>query len=155
LIPDRPYAQSRLEELYEDDPEGFPEAFGGGDAVFGFTEPSIKQQLRCRRPRLDQGDAVFTVTPAVVMPSMSGRTDEGEQALGLMRCQVPCWAIAEVFGRDPMEGDRLEPGVGRFSLVGSPMQRADRLTPDGVADEQAERVERPAGLDRPYSRAGE
>jgi hypothetical protein len=80
LIPDRPYAQSRLEELYEDDPEGFPEAFGGGDAVFGFTEPSIKQQLRCRRLRLDQSDEVFTVGPASVMSYMSGRTDEVKQA---------------------------------------------------------------------------
>jgi hypothetical protein len=136
LIPDRPYAQSRLEEGYEDDPEGFPEAFGGGDAVFGFPEPSIKQQLRCRRIPLEQGDEGFTVAPAVVMPSMSGRTDEGEKALVLMRFQVPCWAIAEVCGRDPMDGYRVEQGLGRFRVVGSTVKRADRLPPDGVADAQ-------------------
>jgi hypothetical protein len=87
---DRPYAQSRLEELYEDHPEWFLQAFGGGDAVFGFTEPSIKQHLRCRRLRLDQGDAVCTVAPAFVMPYMSGWTDEVDKALCLMRFHVPC-----------------------------------------------------------------
>ena len=136
MIPDRPYAQSRLEERYEDDPEGFPEAFGGGDAVFGFPEPSIKQQLRCRRIPLEQGDEGFTAAPAVVMPSRSGRTDEGEKALFLMRFQVRCWAIAEVCGRDPREGDRVEQGLGRFRVVGSTVKRADRLPPDGVADDK-------------------
>jgi hypothetical protein len=66
------------------------QAFGGGDTVFGFTEPSIKQHLRCRRLRLDQGDAVCTVAPAFVMPYMSGWTDEVDKALCLMRFHVPC-----------------------------------------------------------------
>jgi hypothetical protein len=136
FIQDRTYAKSRLEELYEDHPELFPETFGWGYAFFGFTEPSIKQDLRCRRLRLDPGGEVFTVAPAFVMPYMSGRTDEVEQALFLMRFHVPCWAIAEVFGRDPMYGYRLEQGLGRFSLVGTTVKRADRLPPDLVADEK-------------------
>ncbi len=102
FITDRPYAKSRLEELHETSPELFPQAFGWGYALFGFTEPSMKQGLRCRRLRLDQGGEVFTMAPAFVMPSMSGRTDEVEKAVFLMRFHVPCWAIAEVFGHDPM-----------------------------------------------------
>lgn len=136
FIQDRTYAKNRLEELYEDHPELFPEAFGWGYALYGFTEPSIKQQLRCRRLRLEQGDEVFTVSPAFVMPYMSGRTDEVEKALLLMRFHVPCWAIAEVFGRDPMYWYRLEQGLGRFSLVGTTVKRADRLPTDLVADEK-------------------
>jgi hypothetical protein len=36
------------------------------------------------------------------MPYMTGRTQEVDNALFLMRFYVPCWAIAHVFGRDPM-----------------------------------------------------
>jgi hypothetical protein len=136
FIEDRTYAKSRLEELHERHPELFPEAFGWGYALYGFTDPSCKQHLRCRRLHLEQGSEVFTVAPAFVMPYMSGRTDEVEKALFLMRFHVPCWAIAEVFGRDPMYGYRLEQGLGRFSLVGTPIKRADRLPTDLVADEK-------------------
>jgi hypothetical protein len=46
---DRSYAKSRLQELSEDYPELFPEAFSCGYALFGFTDLSCKQLLRCRR----------------------------------------------------------------------------------------------------------
>ncbi|MDH3600550.1 MAG: hypothetical protein OEU26_13020 [Candidatus Tectomicrobia bacterium] len=136
FLQDHTYAKARLEELYEDHPEWFPEAFGWGYAFFGFTEPSIKQHLRCRRLRLEQGGEVFTVAPAFVMPSMSGRIDEVDKALFLMRFHVPCWTLAEVFGRDPMYGYRLEQGLGRFSLVGTTVKQADRLPTDLVEDEK-------------------
>jgi hypothetical protein len=135
FIQDRPYAKSRLEELHELHPELF-EAFGWGYALYGFTDPSSKQELRCRRIRLAQGGEVFTVAPALVMPYMSGRTKEVEKALFLMRFHVPCGAIAEVFGRDPMSWYRLEQGVGRFSLVGTTIKRTDSLPTDLVADEK-------------------
>ena len=65
---DRAYARARIEEFYEDFPELFPDAFPWGYAFFGFTEPSIKQHLCCRRIRLEHGGTVFTVAPAFVMP---------------------------------------------------------------------------------------
>ncbi len=46
---------------------------------------------------------------------MSGRTDAVDKALFLMQFHVPCWAIAEVCGRDPMSWYRFEQGLGRFS----------------------------------------
>ena len=102
FLTDRSYAEGRLEELYEEFAELFPDAFPWGYTFFGFTEPSIKQQLLCRRIRLDQGRTVFTIAPAFVMPYMTGRTQDVDQALFLRRFQVPCWAIAHVFGRDAM-----------------------------------------------------
>ncbi len=114
FLTDGAYARARLETFYEDCPELFPDAFPWGYAFFGFTEPSSKQQLRCRRIRLAQGRPVFTVAPAFVMPYMTGRTQEVDHALFLMRFHVPCWAIAEVFGRDPMYWYRLEQGLGRL-----------------------------------------
>ena len=63
FLTDRSYAKDRLEELYEEYAELFPDAFPWGYAFFGYTEPSIKQQRHCRRIRLDQDRTVFTIAP--------------------------------------------------------------------------------------------
>jgi hypothetical protein len=136
FLSDRAYARTRLDEFYEDFPELFPEAFAWGYAFYGFTEPSIKQEICCRRIRLDLGQAVFTITPAFVMPYMTGRTQEVDDALFLMRFNVPCWAIAHVFGRDAMYWYRLEQGLGRFSIVGTTVKNPEQLPQDLVADEK-------------------
>ncbi len=136
FLSDRAYARTRLDELYEDFPELFPEAFPWGYALYGFTEPSVKQEICCRRVRLDQGQSVFTVAPAFVMPYMTGRTQEVDDALFLMRFHVPCWAIAHVFGRDAMYWYRLEQGLGRFSIVGTTVKSPEHLPKDLVADEK-------------------
>ena len=145
FLTDRSYAKARLEDLYEECAELFPDAFPGGYAFFGFTEPSIKPQLLCRRIRLEQGRMVFTIAPAFVMPYMAGRTQDVDHALFLRRFYVPCWAIAHVFGRDAMYWYRLEQGLGRFSLVGTTVKTPERFPKDLVADEkhswlQGERV---------------
>jgi hypothetical protein len=136
FLTDRSYAKDRLEELYEECAEWFPDAFPSGYAFFGYTEPSMKQQLLCRRIRLEQGRTVFTIAPAFVMPSMTGRTQNVDDALFLRRFHVPCWAIAHVFGRDAMYWYRLEQGLGRFSLVGTTVKSPEHLPKDLVADEK-------------------
>jgi hypothetical protein len=135
FLTDRSYAKDRLEELYEECAELFPDTFLSGYAFFGYTESSMKQQLLCRRIRLDQGRAVFTIAPAFVMPYMTGRTQDVDDALFLMRFHVPCWAIAHVFGRDAMYWYRLEQGLSRFSVVGTTVKHPERLPKDLVADE--------------------
>jgi hypothetical protein len=102
FLTDRNSAKARLHEFYKDYTELFPEAFPRGYALYGFTDPSWKRHLRCRRLRLDETQEVCTVAPAFVMPERSGRVEEVEKALFLMRFHVPCWAIASVFGRDAM-----------------------------------------------------
>src|ERR1700758_817869 len=81
----RAYAKARLEEFDEDVPAFFPDAFPWGYTFFGCTELSSKQQLCCRRMRLEQGGTVLTVAPAFVMPSMPGRPHDVDAALFLMR----------------------------------------------------------------------
>jgi hypothetical protein len=136
FLSDRTYAQARLQELYEEAPELFPEAFGWGYAFFGYTDLSCKQQVRCRRIRLEENGVVFTVAPTFVMPYMTGRTHEVETALFLMRFHVPCWAIAYAFGRDAMYWYRLQQGLGRLSLVGTTVKTAAHVPKDLVADEK-------------------
>ena len=155
FLTDRSYAKDRLEELYEECAELFPDAFPSGYAFFGYTESSMKQQLLCRRIRLDQGRAVFTIAPAFVMPYMTGRTQDVDDALFLMRFHVPCWAIAHVFGRDAMYWYRLEQGLSRFSVVGTTVKHPERLPKDLVADEKHSwlKGERRAGVHRHHRRA--
>ena len=105
----------------------------------------MQQQLLCRRMRLDQGRAVFTIAPALVMPSMTGRTQDVDDALFLRRFHVPGWASAHVCGRDAMSWYRLEQGLSRCSVVGTTVKHPERFPKDLVADEkhrwlQGERV---------------
>ena len=134
FLTDRSYAQDRREELYEECAELFPDAFPWGYAFCGYTEPSRKPQLLCRRIRLDPGRTVFTIAPAFVMPYMTGRTQDVDHALFLRRFHVPCWAIAHVFGRDARYWYRLEQGLGRFSLVGTTVKSPEYFPQDLVAD---------------------
>ena len=136
FLSNRAYAKDQLNELYEDFPELFPDAFPWGYALYGFTEPSIKQEICCRRIRLEQGQAVFTIALAFVMPYRTGRTQEVDNALFFMRFHVPCWAIAHVFGRDSMYWYRLKQGLGRFSIVGTTVKSPEHLPQDLVADEK-------------------
>ncbi len=136
FLTDGRYAKARLQELYEAYPELFPATFAEGYAFHGFTPPSCKQQLRCRRILLRELQVVFTLAPAFVLPYMSGRVAEVDNALFLMRFHVPFWAIAQVFGRDAMYWYRLHQGLGRFSVVGTTVKTADHLPQDLLADEK-------------------
>jgi hypothetical protein len=88
------FAKAQIDRLDRQYPEIFPEGLEGGNVLYGFTDPSRKQQLRCRRIRLNATGEVFTVAPAFVMPYMSATVAEAEKALLLMRFHVPYWAIA-------------------------------------------------------------
>jgi hypothetical protein len=100
---DGEFARAQLDQMHSQHPELFPEAWGRGYALCGFTEPSRQQAgLRCRRVRLTADEGVFTVAPAWVMPYLTASVAEVEKAVLLMRFHVPCWALAQVFGRDAM-----------------------------------------------------
>lgn len=139
FIDNNSHAKAILDKRYEQHPELFPPGWSNGYAFHGYTEPSRKQQLRCRRLRLCEDKTVWTVAPSFVMPYMSARTEAVEDALLLMRFHVPCWAIAHVFGRDAMYWYRLEQGLGRFSVVGTTVKTAEALPRDLVADEKHSR----------------
>jgi hypothetical protein len=115
----------------------FPEGF-----VQGYTlkdkRTSAKLGLRLRRIECKASGQAFTVRPSFVLPYMAGWTDEAEKPLFLRRFGVPFWALARVFGHDPMYWYRLEVGLGRASVVGSTVRRVD-LPNDLVADEHHQR----------------
>lgn len=140
FMTDEEFAKAQLDRLYRQHPELFPDELGQGYALYGFTDKSRKQQLRCRRIRLSVTGTVLSVAPAFVMPYMSATVAEVEKALLLLRFHVPCWAIAYVFGRDAMYWYRLQQGLGRFSVVGTTVKTPERLPSDLVADEKHSRL---------------
>jgi len=96
--------------------------------------------------RLEQGRTVFPSAPALVMPSMTGRTQDVDQAVFFMRLHGPCWAMAHGFGREAMSWYRLEQGLGHCRLVGTTVKTPERFPQDLVADAkpsgiQGERVD--------------
>ena len=58
------------------------------------------------------------------MPYMTVRTADVEGPLFLRKFGVPFWALARVFGGDPMSWYRMECGLGRFSVVGTTVRTA-------------------------------
>ncbi len=136
FVSDNAFAKQRLEQCYGQYPELFPESFKQGYVLYGSTTPSSKLGLRCRRLQVNAGKTVYTVVPGFVMPYMTGNVNDVSNALFFMRFHVPCWAIAEVLGREAMYGYRLEESLGRFSVVGTTVKSAEQLPQDLVGDEK-------------------
>ena len=107
---------------------GFPELFPK-DFAQGYTledgRSSTRLQLRIRRLRCTTTKQSFSVRPSFAMPYMVGWTDDVEGPLFLRAFGVPFWALARVFGRGPMYWYRLEVGLGRNSIVGTTLRRAE------------------------------
>jgi hypothetical protein len=100
---------------------------------------SIKQQLPIRRIVTRDGIA-YSVRPSFLMPYLTARTQEVEGPLFLRKFGVPFWALAHVFGGDPMSWYRRECGLGRFSIVGTTLRRAE-LPAHLLADEHHQTID--------------
>jgi hypothetical protein len=114
-------------------PELFPEAMALGYELKD-SYRSKKLTIRQRRIVSKTTKEAFTVKPSFVMPYMVGLTEDVEAPLFLRAFGVPFWALAHVFGKDPMYWYRLEIGLGRNSIVGTTIHQAE-IPKDLVADE--------------------
>ena len=106
-----------LDESFRRMPELFPRNFDDGYQLMGHRM-SVKQGVTIRRILLNDGTA-YSIRPSFLMPYMTARVEEVEDPLFLRRFGVPFWALAHVFGHDPMYWYRLESGLGRASIVGT------------------------------------
>ena len=121
---DDPAAFRRLlDEGFRKAPELFPPGFARGYALKD-GRMSAKQGAPIRRILLS-GGAAYSIRPSFLMPYMVGRAGAVEGPLFLRRFGVPYWALARVFGRDPMYWYRLTCGLGRSSVAGATMRRAE------------------------------
>src|SRR5512135_2236105 len=115
--------RATIDVCFRQMPELFPKAFAGGYQLKD-DRASVKQEVPIRRVALSDGTA-YSIRPPFLMPYMVGRVDEVEGPLFLRKFGVPYWALAYVFGGDPMYWYRQECGLGRFSVVGTTVRRAD------------------------------
>lgn len=124
LIDDPARFRAWLDGCFRQCPELFPEAFASG-YVLKDVRVSSKRGLSLRRVRVKATGRSFSVRPSFVLPYMAGLTDDAQEPLFLRRFGVPFWAIARVFGRDPCYWYRLEVSLGRNSVVGTTVRRAE------------------------------
>src|SRR4051795_10737874 len=121
-----------LDEGFRAAPELFPPGFDRGYELKD-DRTSAKRGTPIRRIRLRDG-AAYSVRPSFLMPYMTARVADVEGPLFLRTFGVPYWALASLFGADPMYWYRLECGLGRFSVVGTTVRRAE-LPAHLLADE--------------------
>ena len=121
-VVDDPAAFRRLlDEGFRATPELFPPGFDRGYELKD-DRTSAKRGLPIRRIRL-RGGAAYSVRPSFLMPYMTARVADVEGPLFLRAFGVPFWALARVFGRDPMYWYRLTCGLGRSSVAGATIRR--------------------------------
>lgn len=127
-------AREIIDQNYRDHPELFPSDFGHGYSLNGFTRMSRKMNLQMRRI-LVCGHS-YQIRPSYILSYCRGKASEVSKALFLLRFGVPFWALAFVFGRDPMYWYRLFISFSPHSLVGTTVRFSEDLPLDLVADEQ-------------------
>jgi hypothetical protein len=133
LIDDPARFRAWLDQSFRDCPELFPKVFASGYRLKD-ARASAKTGLRLRRVRLKATGEAFSVRPSFVLPYQTALADGVADALFLRSFGVPFWAIARVFGRDHDYWYRLEVSLGRNSLVGTTVRKAD-LPEHLLADE--------------------
>src|SRR5262245_2091547 len=133
LVDDPAGFRAWLDQSFRDSPELFPKAFAQGYRIKD-DRVSAKTGLRIRRVRLNATGQSFSVRPSFVLPYQTALADDVQDALFLRCFGVPFWAIARVFGRDHDYWYRLEMSLGRNSVVGATVRRAD-LPEHLLADE--------------------
>ncbi len=95
-----------LDDRFGEMPEVFPQGFARGYRMKD-GRTSLKQGVVMRRIVLRNGRS-YSIRPSFLMPYMTARTEEVEAPLFLRKFGVPFWALARVFGGDPMYWYRLE-----------------------------------------------
>ena len=86
--------------------------------------------------RIEINGITYTVRPSFIMPYMTALVKDVEGPLLLRKYDVPFWVMAKLFGRNHMYWYRMERGLGRNSVVGTTIQKAEDLPQHLVADEK-------------------
>lgn len=124
LVADPAAFRAALDRLFLAMPELFPDGFASGYRLKE-SRTSRKLGLRLRRVRLKATGESFTVRPSFALPYMAGWAKDASGPLFLRAFGVPFWALARVFGRDHAYWYRVEVALGRDSVAGTTLRRAE------------------------------
>jgi hypothetical protein len=105
-------------------PELFPKGFDQGYRLQDSRTP-LRAGVRLRRIRLKATGESFSVRPSFLLPYLVGNTADAQGPLFLRAFGVPFWALARVFGKNAMYWYRLGVSLGRHSIVGTTVRRAE------------------------------
>jgi len=146
LIKDSVKFRSYLDGIVEKWPELFPEEIEDGYQLHGKRGSRKLKEVQLQRILLQRRDKegqkiVLTIKPSAIMPYMSGYTDEVEKGLYLAHKHgVPASALAYVFGRSESYWQRQSTHLGRYSMVETTVQTAEKMPKDLLADEKHSRI---------------
>jgi hypothetical protein len=124
VVADPAAFRAALDRSFRAMPELFPEGFARGYRLKE-SRPSRKLGLTLRRVRLKATGESFTVRPSFALPYMAGLANDASGPLFLRSFGVPFWALAFVFGKDHGYWYRLEVSLGRNSVAGTTLRKAD------------------------------
>jgi hypothetical protein len=124
LVADPGRFRAWLDRCFRCWPELFPKGFEAGYRLKDIRA-SAKAGVRLRRIRLKASGASFSIRPSFLLPYLVGTADEAQGPLFLRAFGVPFWALARVFGKGAMYWYRLEVSLGRHSVLGTTVRRAE------------------------------
>jgi hypothetical protein len=122
-----------IDKMAKQYPELFPPEITKGYIMKDIYR-SKKMPVSVRRIKI--ADRTFTLHPSFVLPYLTGRTSDVDRALFLRKFDVPFWALANIFGKDPMYWYRIEQTLGRNSIVGTTVKKPENLPNNIDADEK-------------------
>ena len=112
--------RAEIDRIYKKYPQIFPSAIANG---YRMKDSRISKKLSLTIRRIEIDGTCYSIRPSFVMPYMTALTEDVEKALFLRKQNVSYWAIAQIFGRDPMYWYRIERQLGRNSIVGTTVQK--------------------------------
>jgi hypothetical protein len=133
LLEDPNRFRAYLDRMNEAFPELFPPEIESG---YRMKDRYHSKKLDIDIRRIDIGETSYSIRPSFVMPYMTALVEDVEKVLFLRKFAVPFWALAYVFGRDPMYWYRMERSLGRNSIVGTTINDPAKLPQHLCADEK-------------------
>ena len=115
-----------------------PEIFPKNTLELGYTlkgSGRISKKMNIRLRRIKIGTTIYRIRPSFILPYMSGKTKDVKDPLFFMRFGVPFWAIAVVFGRNPMYWYRMFIRLSSFNLTSTTVYDKTKMPRHILADE--------------------
>ena len=125
-------AHEMVKAFYASNPEFFPPKMCEGYMFNGKTRISKKIDIQMRKLKIDGIN--YKIRPVFLLPYNRQLTVEVSNGLFLKRFGVPFWALAHVFGRNPMWWYRLYISFSEHSILRTTLHQAE-IPQDLVADE--------------------
>ena len=138
FMEDNETAHKMIKDHFQQYPELFPPKMTSGYMLNGKTRVSKKLGIQMRKILVC--GISYRIRPSFVLPYCRAMTGEVSKALFLLRFGVPFWALAFVFGRNPMWWYRLYLSLGKYSIVGTTIGNPQQLPLDVLADEHHVRI---------------